>query len=326
MCRIPKKCPCYDLMYPHRGVKEKGVKVQMCYKSLTFLLCLLPVEMLGRWWLPGQEGERPQRVYSSRGRDAGILQKGQESHFFFKKCLGFFLFFLSDTFTCPILGALVPLFWISGDVSPGFQSQNGFCLIRIVEANVMYISWDPPLVLHIADLLTDSIAGHRPCSYLAQGYYCVAAVSIEPAINRSWGPCANHSATRLVDTYMCPILGPMVAVFCVLWVSKPEWVLPYSDCGDECNVHFPDPPLVLHLPTSWQPARLPVASLLFKAHLRLANANTNVKAMPFLSKKWVVNPSKSSTVVTTSNTKCLNSSFYKRVLRKESRRQGLDKS
>ena len=52
--------------------------------------------------------------------------------------------FLSDTFTCRILGPLVPLFWISGDVSSGFQSQSGFCLIHIVEANVMYISWDPP--------------------------------------------------------------------------------------------------------------------------------------------------------------------------------------
>ena len=32
--------------------------------------------------------------------------------------------------TCPFLGPLVPLFWISGDVSSGFQSQSGFCLIR----------------------------------------------------------------------------------------------------------------------------------------------------------------------------------------------------
>ena len=39
---------------------------------------------------------------------------------------------------CPILGPLVPLFWISGDVSSGFQRQSGFCLIRIAEANVMY--------------------------------------------------------------------------------------------------------------------------------------------------------------------------------------------
>ena len=41
--------------------------------------------------------------------------------------------------TCPFLGPLVPLFWISGDVSSGVPSQSGFCLIRIVEANVMYI-------------------------------------------------------------------------------------------------------------------------------------------------------------------------------------------
>ena len=47
------------------------------------------------------------------------------------------------------LGALVPLFWISGDVSSGFQCQSGFCLIHFVEANVMYIPRDPPLVLHM---------------------------------------------------------------------------------------------------------------------------------------------------------------------------------
>ena len=28
------------------------------------------------------------------------------------------------------LGLLVPLFWISGDLSSGFQSQSGFCLIH----------------------------------------------------------------------------------------------------------------------------------------------------------------------------------------------------
>ena len=50
-----------------------------------------------------------------------------------------FSFFLSDTITCPILGSLVPLLWISGDVSSGFQRQNVFCLIWIVKANVMYI-------------------------------------------------------------------------------------------------------------------------------------------------------------------------------------------
>ena len=45
---------------------------------------------------------------------------------------------LADTFTCPVLESLVPLFWISG----------GFCLICIEEANVIHIPWDPPRSTH----------------------------------------------------------------------------------------------------------------------------------------------------------------------------------
>ena len=42
----------------------------------------------------------------------------------------------------PVFGFLV--------TSPlGFQSQSGFCLIRIAEANVMYIPRDSSLVLHL---------------------------------------------------------------------------------------------------------------------------------------------------------------------------------
>ena len=42
-----------------------------------------------------------------------------------------FFFFLSFWWTHVLFwGPLVPLFWISGDVSSGFQSQSGFCLIR----------------------------------------------------------------------------------------------------------------------------------------------------------------------------------------------------
>ena len=41
---------------------------------------------------------------------------------------------------CPILGPLVPLFWISGHVSSGFQSQRTSALFAcFAEANVMYI-------------------------------------------------------------------------------------------------------------------------------------------------------------------------------------------
>ena len=50
------------------------------------------------------------------------------SFFLFFFIFLFFLKFLADT--CPFLGPLVPLFWISGAVSSGFQSQSGFCLIR----------------------------------------------------------------------------------------------------------------------------------------------------------------------------------------------------
>ena len=43
----------------------------------------------------------------------------------------FFFFKVFGRHMCPILGPLVPLFWISGDVSSGFQSQSGFCLIHL---------------------------------------------------------------------------------------------------------------------------------------------------------------------------------------------------
>ena len=49
---------------------------------------------------------------------------------FFKSC---------GEHTCSFLGLLVPLFWIAGGISSRFQSQSGFCLIRIAEVNVMYI-------------------------------------------------------------------------------------------------------------------------------------------------------------------------------------------
>ena len=42
----------------------------------------------------------------------------------------FFFFFKFLLDTCPFVGPLIPLFWTSGDISSGFQSQSGFCLIR----------------------------------------------------------------------------------------------------------------------------------------------------------------------------------------------------
>ena len=52
--------------------------------------------------------------------------------------------------TCPFLGPLIPLFWISGDIFSWFESQSGFCLICFfAEANVMHIPRDLSLVLHM---------------------------------------------------------------------------------------------------------------------------------------------------------------------------------
>ena len=61
-------------------------------------------------------------------------------------------------------------------------------------------SWGPPLVLHIADLLTVSIVGHWPGSYFDQGYYCGAAVSLESAIIMTIRPrvLALHLATHIL--------------------------------------------------------------------------------------------------------------------------------
>ena len=50
--------------------------------------------------------------------------------------------------------------WISIDISSGFQSKRVFRLFHTVGANVMHILRDPPLDLHIGNLLTVSIVGH----------------------------------------------------------------------------------------------------------------------------------------------------------------------
>ena len=51
---------------------------------------------------------------------------------FVEQLLLFLFFKIFGGYTCPFLGPLVPLFWISGDVSSGVQSQSGFCLIRFL--------------------------------------------------------------------------------------------------------------------------------------------------------------------------------------------------
>ena len=51
------------------------------------------------------------------------------------------------------MGPLIPLFWASGDVSFGFQSQSGQSYLHLAEGYVLHILRDSPLVWH---LLTSS--------------------------------------------------------------------------------------------------------------------------------------------------------------------------
>ena len=46
-------------------------------------------------------------------------------------------------------GALIHLFWTSGDVSSGFQSKSRQPYLHLAEAYTFHVPWDSPLVLHL---------------------------------------------------------------------------------------------------------------------------------------------------------------------------------
>ena len=61
---------------------------------------------------------------------------------FFVCNISCFLFCFFKNFllnTCPFLGPLIPLFRTSSDISSGFQSQSGFCLIRTLRRCTWYM-------------------------------------------------------------------------------------------------------------------------------------------------------------------------------------------
>ena len=63
---------------------------------------------------------------------------------FFKK------FWRTCPFLGPFVGPLIPLFWTSGDISSfGFQSQSGQPYSHLVEACMLHVPWDSPLVWHL---------------------------------------------------------------------------------------------------------------------------------------------------------------------------------
>ena len=47
------------------------------------------------------------------------------------------------------MGPLIPLFWTSGDVFSGFQSLSGQPYLHFVQAYMLHVPWDLPLVPHL---------------------------------------------------------------------------------------------------------------------------------------------------------------------------------
>ena len=68
------------------------------------------------------------------------------------------------------VGPLIPLFWTSGDISSGFQSQGGQPYLHLAKAYVLHVPWDSPLVWHLLDLLVTSMVAEpslpRTCEEL----------------------------------------------------------------------------------------------------------------------------------------------------------------
>ena len=55
---------------------------------------------------------------------------------------------------------LIPLFWTSGDVSSGFQSQSGQPYSHMAEAYVLHIPWDSPANLLVASIVAEPSLPH----------------------------------------------------------------------------------------------------------------------------------------------------------------------
>ena len=114
----------------------------------------------------------------------------------------FFPFILVGTLTCPILVPLVPLFWISSDVSSRFQSQSWFCLIHFCGGECNIHSLRSTSGATPADLLTAGMAtSHFPtCIRRGRSWLRIKRGITHSHRRRMWHHCASHLAT------LCPIL------------------------------------------------------------------------------------------------------------------------
>ena len=78
--------------------------------------------------------------------------------------ISFFKNFLENI--SPFVGPLIPLFWTSGDVSSGFQSQNGQPYLHLLGGGI-YVICFPRFTSGVtpADLLAASMAAEHTCDH-----------------------------------------------------------------------------------------------------------------------------------------------------------------
>ena len=110
------------------------------------------------------------------------------------------------------MGPLIPLFWTSGDVSYGFQSQNGFCLICTWQRHMSNITCSLRLTSGAtpADLLVASMAAEPISStYLRRHLW--------ESNRRPLAPLANAQPTEL-----CRLWGFMLilSTFVTNWSTN----------------------------------------------------------------------------------------------------------
>ena len=117
------------------------------------------------------------------------------------------------------MGPLMPLFWISGDVSSGFQSQHWQLYLHLAEVYVLHVPWDSPLVQHLP-------TSQWPAWQLSQSspHTCKQAL-----VGLGW---ETYCSTGKCSTDWAMLAGTRSETFLllVLWVVTPtdmriHWVL-----------------------------------------------------------------------------------------------------
>ena len=106
----------------------------------------------------------------------------------------FFTVFFGGHIHVSYFGPLVPLFWISGDISSGFQSQSGFCFICFCRSKCNVHSLRSTSGAKPTNLLIASMAAGHFSTCMSRGGNWLG---IEPAITHAKDECVTGvPATR----------------------------------------------------------------------------------------------------------------------------------